>query len=104
MQRAENRNVRLTEDERHAMLAVLDGYQPHEIITTALHFLDLHMPRRYLLPALRWLIANKLTGKRCADFIALDCEMRYLLFQKKLLVAIHRDRQLEIVAGRNFQL
>ena len=100
MQRAKSRA--LSEEVRHAMLACLDGYQPHEIITTALHFIHLHMPERYLLPALRWLLANKLTGRRLADFVALECDMRFLTFQQKLLVAIHKDRNLAIVGGKTF--
>ena len=101
---AANRNIPLTPEERQAMLAVLDNYQPHELITTALHFLDIHLPRKYLLPALRWLKKNRLTGKALADFICLDCEMRFLVFQRKLLIALYKDKGVELVAGRTVNL
>jgi hypothetical protein len=84
------------------MLAVLDNYQPHELITTALHFLDLHMPRHLLLPALAYLQKNKLTGERLADFVVWECQNSYVEFQRRLISALLKEPQLRLLAGRNF--
>lgn len=104
MQAAVNRNAGLTDEERYAMLACLDGYQPHERITGAFYFLDIHLPRKFLLPALGWLQRNKLVGARLDAFLREDCEDRYLQFQKKLLVAIHKEPELRMQAGKNIIL
>lgn len=99
---AVNRNVRLSMEEREAMLACWDGYMPHEFITTALHFLDLHMPRPLLLPSLNYLKRNKLTGKALADFILGECKNSYVDFQRRLTVAVYKDPETRLIAGKTF--
>jgi hypothetical protein len=99
---AVNANVKLSREERSAMLAVWDGYQPHAIVTTALHFLDLHCPRKYLLPCLQWLVRNNLKGKALHEFILGECGGRYLDFQRRLLVRVLRDAKVQMRVGETF--
>lgn len=98
-----NPNTQLTSEEREAMLAVWAGHSPHNVITTALHFLDIHMPRKFLLPSLQYLKRNRLTGKKLHEFIAGECEMRYLEFQRKLTAAVKREPHLVLIGGDTFK-
>ena len=98
-----NPNTRLSESEKRAMLAVWAGHNPHHTITTALHFLDMHMPRNLLLPALEYLQRQRLTGKRLHDFIVGDCANRYLVFQQKLTEAIYKQPGLVLISGKKLK-
>lgn len=86
------------------MLAVLDGFQPYNLITTAMHFLDLHMPRAMLLPALELLQKNKLTGKKLADFITAECQGDPLCFMRWLSARLVKEdpQRFKLIAGQNF--
>lgn len=99
-----NPNERLRPEERSAMLQVLDGYQPHQFITTALHFLDLHMPRAMLLPGLELLKKNRLTGKKLADFLLGECDADNLEFMRWLSARLVKEdpRFYRLIAGKNF--
>ena len=103
MRMALNPNTQLSSEERSAMLAVWAGHAPHNTITAALYFLDMHCPRKYLLPILQWLLSNKLTGKKFHDFIAGDCGGRYLEVQRRLLEKVERAPGLVLVAGKTFK-
>lgn len=84
------------------MLEVWDDHRPHEFITSALHFLDTHMPRHLLLPALEHLKRNKLTGKKLADLIYGEMQGDLVQFQLYLVRALHKDKKLALIAGRSF--
>ncbi len=100
----ENPNTPLTRAESLAMLALLDGYKPHTFITTPLHFLDLHMPRPMLLPALKYLEKNRLTGKKLADFILNECGGVPLEFMRWTQAKLVKEdpRFYKFIAGKNF--
>lgn len=99
-----NPNTRLTPAESFAMLTVLDGYQPHQFITTALHFLDLHLPRAMLLPGLELLKKNRLTGKNLADLIVGEFGGDNLEFMRWLSARLVKEdpRNYHLIAGKNF--
>ncbi len=99
-----NANTKLLPSEREAMLTILDGYKPHQYLTTAMHFLDLHMPRAMLLPGLELLQKNRLTGKKLADFISGELGGDNLEFMRWLQARLVKEdvRFYRLIAGKNF--
>lgn len=91
----------MTDEQRNLMLEVLDGYQPHEPITGALYFLDTHLPKVLLTPALLHLKRNKLTGKKLVEFIMGECENDVVEFHARLIRALHKDKYRTLLAGRD---
>lgn len=85
------------------MLEVWSGHEPHQFITTALHFLDTHMPRKYLLPALEYLKRNQLVGEKLATLIYQELSGDYLQFQLWLIRKVESDKTLRLLAGKTFK-
>jgi hypothetical protein len=104
MKTPRNQNEVLSPAERLAMLAVLDGFQRNEIVTSVLYFLDLHLPRAMLLPGLELLKKNKLTGEKLADFVMAECQGDPLAFMRWLVARLEREdaKNFKLIAGKNF--
>lgn len=107
METPRNPNTTLSAAEKAAMLRVFDGEPLNSPVGHALFFLDLHLPRAFLVPALELLIKDQLTGKKLADFLTENYDARdFLEFQRWLLARLEkRDvKTYHLIAGINFKI
>lgn len=92
----------LPENQRRLMLMIWDGYAQFERITTRLHYIHLHMPNARVVEALRWLLANKLTGGRFVDFAEGECKGSNLELIRVLTMRIEKDKkERKLYAGKD---
>ena len=98
-------NLVLSPQERRLMLEVLDGFEPHELVTNPLFFLDAHCPRKYLLPILNYLKKNKLVGNRLVELVGQHFKWDYAAWQLWCIqqISYDKDRNIRLIAGDNFK-
>lgn len=89
----------LSDIEREVMLAVWNGEND---VLPSLHSLYLHMPTRFFIPAMRYLAANRLTGKRFKDLM-LSFEWNAIECQRWLTEKITKQEHPFLKAGATFK-
>lgn len=74
-------------------------------LTSALHYLDCHFPKEKIAPALDWLIANKIVGKKFLEYLAYECSNSYLELHARLLARVERlaENSRKFKAGVDFR-
>jgi hypothetical protein len=79
----------MTDKERDFFLRVYDG---NENTLQYLYYLDCILPKPKLLPALSWLVKNKLTGIKFITWIKTECNGSLLEMVRRLTMHIENDK------------
>ena len=94
----------ISTERRNLFLRIVDNYPAVDEIALRLHFLDNHFPPQLLDSALKWLIANRVTGRKFVywfkeDRMGSDLEVHRFL----LRVVENQKGTLHVIAGKNFK-
>lgn len=69
-----------------------------------LEYVIFHMPENMVLPALRWIVNNGLTGRKFLDFVQGDCHRSGLEMIRYLTMRLERERELRTLTAKDLQL
>lgn len=68
-----------------------------------LEFVTFHLPERMLVPALLWLIKNKIVGAKFYEFVKVDCANSGLELVKHLTMRLEREKRLRALTAKDLQ-
>ncbi len=92
----------LTNRRRELYFRVIDGHLDLHAIAQRLHFLEDHFPAHHLESAMRWLIANNITGGHFVRWFKGPCKNSDLEMHRLLLAILENTQLAPVIAGRNF--
>ena len=94
----------ISTERRALFLRIVDGYPKADEIALRLYFLDNHFPPHLLNAALKWLIANRVTGRKFVYWFKEDRLGSDLEVQRFLLRVVENLKgTVNVVAGKNFK-
>lgn len=68
-----------------------------------LEYLTFHMPEKMLIPALEWLIKNRIVGPRFYDYVKSDCAASGLELIRNLTMRLEREKRLRTLTAKDLQ-
>lgn len=68
-----------------------------------LEYLTFHLPEAKLLPALEWLVKNRLTGEKFLEFIQGDCRRSGLELIRQLTMRLEREKKTRTLTVKDIQ-
>lgn len=82
---------------------IKDNHENKQLFAYYLEYLTFVLPQARVLPALEWLVKNKITGEKFVQFIRHECQLSPLEFVRHVTMRLEREKTLRHLHVKDIQ-